>query len=79
LPCFLAKNRHTAIALDLVAERYGVRPSELLRGSWDDLQIDYAVLVAAHTHRQQPNPEPEKPRPVDRSKYLSVRHLARSA
>jgi hypothetical protein len=62
-----------------VAERYGLRPSELLRGSWDDLQIDYAVLVAAHTHRQQSNPEPERPQTVDRSRFLSVRHLARSA
>jgi hypothetical protein len=51
----------------------------LLRGSWDDLQIDYAVLVAAHTHRQQSNSEPERPQTVDRSRFLSVRHLARSA
>jgi hypothetical protein len=70
------------MALDAVGARYGTRPSSLLRGSYDDLQLDYAVLVAARAHRetiQERQQQEAAQQPVDRSQFLSVRHLARPA
>jgi hypothetical protein len=68
------------MVIDLLAERYSQRPSSLLKGSWEDLQVDYAVYAAARAHREQLQDEQQRtPPPVDRSRYLSVRHLARSA
>jgi hypothetical protein len=61
------------MAIDAVAARYGTRPSQLLQGTWADLQLDYAVLAAARAHRQQLQDEQQRAP----TQFASVRHLAR--
>lgn len=53
----------------LVAKEFGQRPSELLRGGWADLEIDYAVLVRGRQALAAPSeahaaPSPTAPRGV---------------
>lgn len=44
--------------LHTIAQAYGQRPSTLLRGSWDDYQIDVAVFAAAHAPARPAAPPP---------------------
>jgi hypothetical protein len=46
--------------LDAVAQRYGCRPSAVLRGSWHDYMLDVAVLTQALKHNEQTQPTETK-------------------
>lgn len=77
-PRFLANHPDEALLIHRVAEAYHVRPSAILRGDWDDYQLDMAVLVTALDEQARREKAPKSRMPTGKT-FASPLGLAKHA